>query len=231
MVRPEHVSVNIARRGRIDITVEPAEDQPSIAIKDRLTDAGVAPIIGMQISGVPGIAEVRLGEGTLTTSAILKESITGWRIEKVGGLYLDYTNKMYYDGMYLMFMTILVLIAGGYSVAGETAKHKNHLWITFVAVSLVILSWLHAPFIFNPYQFSVGYLVDDVKAWYGFSLPVAVRIGSRGMRRRCSSRRKVLRRPFSMSNCGSSSSLRLLGSRSCTTDCAHSGSSTPKTLG
>jgi len=159
---PDCVSVEPADSGRLVVKVNPPHNMATLAMKDKLTATNFATDIAQAIAVVPGISAVC--SSTLQGSATLQESTTGWHIEKVGGLYLDYTQHTYYDGISLLFMTGLVLIAGGYSQAGA---YQSQLWFTFLSLALVIFSWLYAPFIFNPYQFSVGYLADDLKAWWG----------------------------------------------------------------
>merc|ERR1712176_522146 len=69
--------------------------------------------------------------------------------------------------MSLLIMTILVVLVRGISDAGP---YKGNLVYTFVAIGLTIASWLYAPFVFNPYQFSTVYYWDDLKACVGFFL-------------------------------------------------------------
>lgn len=53
---------------------------------------------------------------------------------------------------------ILVLVAGG------TANTGPQLIGILVSLCLVTISWLLAPFIFNPYQFRPSCWVNDIKA-------------------------------------------------------------------
>mmetsp|Transcript_10443 Transcript_10443/g.36687 ORF Transcript_10443/g.36687 Transcript_10443/m.36687 type:complete len:657 (-) Transcript_10443:69-2039(-) len=79
------------------------------------------------------------------------------RMAKVGGLYLDYAKLTYYDGIKLLFAAALVPVFGGYAGA-----------FTWGFVGLTTFSWLYAPFLFNPYQFSKCYFVDDLRSWLAF---------------------------------------------------------------
>merc|ERR1719401_535565 len=76
----------------------------------------------------------------------------GGKLKKVGGLYLDYASIAYYDGICLLANMLLLCIAGG---------NTDHLGWFFFSVSLTIVSWLFAPFIFNPYQFVYRHFRED----------------------------------------------------------------------
>eukprot|EP00913_Durusdinium_trenchii_P012210 g11468.t1 len=67
------------------------------------------------------------------------------------GLYNDYAVMSLYDGAQLFLATILVMSTGGLAV--DRSIFWSMFWWVF-AVSLTIGSWLLAPFIFNPYQFT-----------------------------------------------------------------------------
>ncbi|CAJ1455304.1 unnamed protein product [Effrenium voratum] len=81
-----------------------------------------------------------------------------------GGLYLDYARITYYDGASLLFLLILVVVAGGIDNTGP------QLIGILISLSLVTISWLLAPFIFNPYQFRPSCWINDIKAWMRFFL-------------------------------------------------------------
>jgi len=91
----------------------------------------------------------------------------GLKLKKVGGLYLDYAAIAYYDGVMLFVGTVLAGLVGGGSGAG-TARSQL-AWI-FVSLSLVIVSWLFAPFIFNPYQFQASRFLEDARCLAAFFL-------------------------------------------------------------
>jgi len=86
----------------------------------------------------------------------------GLKLKKVGGLYLDYAAITYYDGAMLLAGTVLIAFVGG---AGAAQSQLN--WI-FVSLSLVIVSWLFAPFIFNPYQFEATRFWEDLRCLTAF---------------------------------------------------------------
>mmetsp|Transcript_88617 Transcript_88617/g.280425 ORF Transcript_88617/g.280425 Transcript_88617/m.280425 type:complete len:713 (-) Transcript_88617:277-2415(-) len=88
-------------------------------------------------------------------------------IETVGGLYLDYAMHTYYDGMILLTGAVLVVFAGGVRNTG-TGHGGVGLTVTWVSIGLTLVSWLLAPFIFNPYQFSYRYFKKDLRAWASF---------------------------------------------------------------
>jgi len=150
---------------RFEICLWPPNDVATISMKDKITSGNFGPALAGGVESISGIG--RVCRSALEGTANLDQKQTGWHCEKVGGLYLDYTQHTYYHGMALLMMTLLVLAAGGYSEAGQ---FKGELWWTFLSLALVVYSWLYAPFIFNPYQFSAGYLLDDIKAWSGFFL-------------------------------------------------------------
>jgi len=81
-------------------------------------------------------------------------------MKTVGGLYLDYAMHAYYDGMLLLAGTVLVVCAGG--------AWESGLAMTWVSIGITIVSWLLAPFIFNPYQFSYRYFKKDLRGWFSF---------------------------------------------------------------
>ncbi|CAE7411692.1 FKS1 [Symbiodinium natans] len=89
------------------------------------------------------------------------------KLTKVGGLYLDYAVYTYYDGMRLLASCIVVLLLGGVSDAGGQASSLGFTWL---AIGITIVSWLYGPFVFNPYQFDLGEVRNDVRAWIGFFL-------------------------------------------------------------
>jgi len=80
-------------------------------------------------------------------------------LTKVSGLYLDYARLSYYDGVKLALAACLVPLMGGY--AGI---------VTWLFVGMAAFSWLYAPFLFNPYQFSSDYFLTDLKSWVAFFL-------------------------------------------------------------
>jgi len=89
------------------------------------------------------------------------------KLTKVGGLYLDYAMYTYYDGMRLLLCCIAVLLLGGVSDAGGQASSLGFTWL---AIGITIVSWLYGPFVFNPYQFDLDEVKDDVRAWFLFFL-------------------------------------------------------------
>eukprot|EP00928_Gymnodinium_smaydae_P087395 TRINITY_DN71664_c0_g1_i1.p1 TRINITY_DN71664_c0_g1~~TRINITY_DN71664_c0_g1_i1.p1 ORF type:complete len:873 (-),score=164.17 TRINITY_DN71664_c0_g1_i1:85-2316(-) len=86
--------------------------------------------------------------------------------KKIGGLYLDYAKLSYYDGTALLFSAIGILIVGGARDLGP--NFQGSLVYMWISVCMTIVSWLFAPFIFNPYQFEAAEFAADVKAWMAF---------------------------------------------------------------
>eukprot|EP00929_Paragymnodinium_shiwhaense_P124245 TRINITY_DN9934_c0_g1_i4.p1 TRINITY_DN9934_c0_g1~~TRINITY_DN9934_c0_g1_i4.p1 ORF type:complete len:1562 (+),score=318.73 TRINITY_DN9934_c0_g1_i4:644-4687(+) len=89
----------------------------------------------------------------------------GCKLKSVGGLYLDYCHITMYDGAKLLAGIMLVLFQGGVSEAPQYGR--SMFWLLFT-VGLTIVSWLFAPFVFNPYQFDAMQFTEDVKAWFVF---------------------------------------------------------------
>ncbi|CAJ1438265.1 unnamed protein product [Effrenium voratum] len=87
------------------------------------------------------------------------------KLKTVGGLYLDYAMYAYYDGMRLLLCCVAVLLLGGVSDAGDSAKGLAFTWL---AIGITIASWLYGPFVFNPYQFDLDEVKGDMRAWIGF---------------------------------------------------------------
>jgi len=88
------------------------------------------------------------------------------RLEKCGGLYLDYAHMAYYDGAKLLLTLMLIFIKGGMYQTGIGAFWElKYLWLSLL---LTVASWLYAPFIFNPYQFEWRAYAEDVRAWIAF---------------------------------------------------------------
>jgi hypothetical protein len=83
------------------------------------------------------------------------------------GLYLDYAVVAYYDGVMLLALSALVFMAGGVSEAG--IQKSSTAWV-FLSVGLTAVAWLYAPFLFNPYMFSLKPFWDDVRSWFAFFL-------------------------------------------------------------
>jgi len=81
-----------------------------------------------------------------------------------GGLYLDYARYAYYDGIALLFMVILLILAEGFKYL------KSLLLGIGVCIFLVVVSWLWAPFIFNPYQFKKQFFGSDLRSILHFFL-------------------------------------------------------------
>jgi len=79
------------------------------------------------------------------------------RLQNSEGLYLDYAVHTYYDGMKLLIGVLLVQYVGGF--AG---------FFAWLFIGLTIFSWLYAPFLFNPYQFSRRYFREDLRNWCAF---------------------------------------------------------------
>eukprot|EP00913_Durusdinium_trenchii_P007572 g7115.t1 len=91
------------------------------------------------------------------------------KLQKVGGLYLDYASYAYYDGMRLLWSCIAVLLLGGVSDSGNSSS-LGFTWLAIGTDPITIVSWLYGPFVFNPYQFDLDEVRGDMRAWVGFFL-------------------------------------------------------------
>jgi len=83
------------------------------------------------------------------------------------GLYNDYAPYAFYDGAKLLVAMGLAVLVGGLHV--EPALSHGLSWWCLV-VALTVISWLFAPFIFNPYQFSSHKFREDLRDWAEFFL-------------------------------------------------------------
>jgi len=136
-------------------------------VKQWLTCSWCFFIFQAKLVGFYIINEIRYGGATYVSTGrglptqrspfIGKLSKATGSFEKVGGLYLDYAALTYYDGAKLLLTAVLATTLRGF--AGSS------VW-TFVV--LTIFSWLYAPFLFNPYQFSKCYFLDDLRSWWSF---------------------------------------------------------------
>jgi len=50
----------------------------------------------------------------------------------------------------------------------DSGGYRHSLVYTWIAVGITLVSWLYAPFLFNPYQFSRKFFWKDVRAWVAF---------------------------------------------------------------
>jgi len=94
-----------------------------------------------------------------------KPAASGFKMEKVGGLYLNYAHLAHYDGMNLVISAILIRCIGGVRDAGVFADKLGFFWL---AMSLTIISWIFGPYLFNPYQFMASRFKDDLRAWVAY---------------------------------------------------------------
>lgn len=78
-------------------------------------------------------------------------------------LYQNFAQTAFYDGTRLLTGTIFILMMGGASTSASL------FWV-FLMLALTIISWLYAPFIFNPYQFSHRYFRTDIASLREFFL-------------------------------------------------------------
>ncbi|CAE7353895.1 CHLG [Symbiodinium natans] len=110
------------------------------------------------------MALVATGRGLPTERRPFVGVVTDTGHLQPGGLYLDYARITYYDGAALLILMVLVVVAGGMDNTGP------QLYGIMVSLCLVTVSWLLAPFIFNPYQFRPSCWANDMKAWLQFFL-------------------------------------------------------------
>eukprot|EP00931_Biecheleriopsis_adriatica_P013175 TRINITY_DN11451_c1_g1_i1.p1 TRINITY_DN11451_c1_g1~~TRINITY_DN11451_c1_g1_i1.p1 ORF type:complete len:1910 (-),score=325.40 TRINITY_DN11451_c1_g1_i1:23-5515(-) len=81
------------------------------------------------------------------------------------GLYLDYAVQTFYDGILLLGASLMVLQLGGMNVENTYRHSLTPIW---VCIGLTIISWLYAPFIFNPHQFARRQLSQDRRSLWNF---------------------------------------------------------------
>eukprot|EP00434_Breviolum_minutum_P031555 symbB.v1.2.027900.t1/scaffold2896.1/size67727/2 len=74
------------------------------------------------------------------------------------GLYLDYAIQAFYDGLTLLISTIMVAELGGMD---HRNIYRSGLYALWVCIGMTIISWLYAPFIFNPHQFARKHILED----------------------------------------------------------------------
>jgi len=115
------------------------------------------------------VNEIRFGGATYVSTGrglpTERRPFILYKDKKFGGLYLDYATLAYYDGVMLLALSVLVVLAGGLSEAGSW---KGQLTIVFMSLGLTITSWLYAPFLFNPYMFSPMSFLADLESWCEF---------------------------------------------------------------
>jgi len=76
-------------------------------------------------------------------------------------LYQTFAQIALYDGARMLVASVLVIVAG--------AETSGLLWWWFM-LGITIVSWLFAPFIFNPYQYARRYFRKDVASLQRFFL-------------------------------------------------------------
>lgn len=74
------------------------------------------------------------------------------------GLYLDYAVQAFYDGLTLLISAIMVAELGGMDSSNVYRHGLSALW---ACIGMTIVSWLYAPFIFNPHQFARKHILED----------------------------------------------------------------------
>merc|ERR1719162_522846 len=104
-----------------------------------------------------GASYVATGRGLPTERrAIITNGSKGFE-----GLFLDYVNIAYYDGVLLLTGALLVVFAGGTDVMHVNSSDLAWTWLS---LGLTLASWLYAPFIFNPYNFRATHFFNDVRS-------------------------------------------------------------------
>jgi len=132
-------------------------------VKQILTLAPLHFIFQAKIIGVYISNEIRYGGAAyLPTGRGLPTDRRPF-IAKGGGLYLDWAQNSFYDGFRLLIASALVGICGGLHVSD---RFWRSLMFWCGTLALTIISWLYAPFLFNPYQFAHRYFWKDLKDWH-----------------------------------------------------------------
>jgi len=91
-----------------------------------------------------------------------RKPFVGPDIKGKTGLYEDFAAIAHYDGIRLLFVMVCI----GPFTAGSVSAGKLQYW--WLCISLVVVSWLWAPYWFNPYQFSRSFVKHDCSNWWGF---------------------------------------------------------------
>ncbi|CAJ1461642.1 unnamed protein product [Effrenium voratum] len=74
------------------------------------------------------------------------------------GLYLDYAIQAFYDGLTLLIAAAMVTELGGMEADNI---YRGRLFALWFCITLTIISWLYAPFVFNPHQFARRHIMED----------------------------------------------------------------------
>ncbi|CAE7275989.1 FKS1 [Symbiodinium pilosum] len=85
--------------------------------------------------------------------------------DEFDGLYLDYAMQAFYDGLILLIASVMVVGLGGMSSVNVYRHRLSPVW---VCIGLTIISWLYAPFIFNPHQFARRQIEEDRRSLCAF---------------------------------------------------------------
>ncbi|CAK9114863.1 1 [Durusdinium trenchii] len=80
------------------------------------------------------------------------------KVDEYEGLYLDYAIQAFYDGLTLLIASIMVSGLGGMEPVNPYRGGLSALW---ACIGLTIISWLYAPFVFNPHQFARRHILED----------------------------------------------------------------------
>eukprot|EP00927_Polykrikos_kofoidii_P035101 TRINITY_DN29664_c0_g2_i1.p1 TRINITY_DN29664_c0_g2~~TRINITY_DN29664_c0_g2_i1.p1 ORF type:complete len:2088 (+),score=251.91 TRINITY_DN29664_c0_g2_i1:26-6289(+) len=84
-------------------------------------------------------------------------------VSRTAGLYTDFAMVAIQDGAFLLIsMLMAVFLTWGYP--GMRAS----LFWWLLSLSVTIISWLFAPFVFNPYQFASRYFHQDIERYVDF---------------------------------------------------------------
>ena len=59
---------------------------------------------------------------------------------------------------------MVVLLGGMTDITSNAAALK----FTWASIGITIISWLYGPFLFNPYQFSLTPVTEDLASWMAF---------------------------------------------------------------
>jgi len=89
-------------------------------------------------------------------------------IKAGGGTYQDWAQNAFYDGFRLMCCWWMAAYFGGIIIVKDGVKIADGMVGWSVAAQLTIMSWLYAPFLFNPYQFDYRYFKKDLDDWTKF---------------------------------------------------------------
>jgi hypothetical protein len=138
----------------------------SRVLKQFLTLAPLHFIFQAKAIGIYVTNEIRYGGAAyLATGRGLPIDRSHFVTPEGRGLYGDWAELAFYDGFRLLVAVVIVGLGGGLTEITPDGQRQFRwaLLFWFITLALTILSWLYAPFLFNPYQFEAKYFFQDFR--------------------------------------------------------------------